>query len=320
MNMDLDIVLWLQGIRDALGNAGNVVMNSITLLASASIAIAALIYWCSDKKKGRFAFAAFCFSNIISQTVKNICCVYRPWIRDSRIHPYAAAKSKATGYSFPSGHSESAASAYGAIAYGYRKNRILKWLLIVLILLVGISRVYLGVHTPQDAIVGIMVGVLSIYLLHLFVKWYEKKERNDLLTVIGGLILVAALIVFTVLKVYPMDYVNGKLLVNPVEMQSDAIETYGLMAGYLISWFLEKKYVSFSTDSLSRKDRMMRIVIGLAVTGVMFAFAKFLLGMFLEDRIVKFMEGLLAGTAVIFAAPLLFTLYEKKHIKNSHLA
>lgn len=87
---------------------------------------------------------------------------------------------KETGFSFPSGHSMCSMGLYGFLiylAYKYIDNKALKWVIIVilsvLILSVGASRVYLGVHYTSDVLGGFM---LSMMHLLLFTKFTTKNK------------------------------------------------------------------------------------------------------------------------------------------------
>lgn len=110
---------------------------------------------------------ACCYSvvQIFNQFLKNTFCVYRPWIRDSRIEPVSGAKSGATGYSFPSGHTASSTGVYGSLGIFCRKNyKLISIFSFILIFLIMFSRNWLGVHTPQDVIVAFLCGFVLIVL------------------------------------------------------------------------------------------------------------------------------------------------------------
>ena len=105
---------------------------------------AAVVYWSINKKEGALMLIGYSGARYVNQTVKNIACVYRPWILDSRLHVERHAAKTATGYSFPSGHTTTATAVFGQTAI-YQKSR--KWLVAccaVFILLVAFSRNFLG--------------------------------------------------------------------------------------------------------------------------------------------------------------------------------
>ena len=110
--MDIEYLLWLQGIREAAGPAIEMIMNVITFLgSSATLAVVpCILYWIVDKELGLFILTNIGIGNNINQLVKDTACVYRPWIRDTRIAPSQMALEHATGYSFPSGHTQGSAS------------------------------------------------------------------------------------------------------------------------------------------------------------------------------------------------------------------
>ena len=93
-----------------------------------------------------------------------------------------------TGYSFPSGHSMISMAFYGFLIYliyKYFKNRKLKIILItflsILIIAIGISRIYLGVHYTSDVIAGFMISVCYLIIYTSLVKKYiiEREEKNE---------------------------------------------------------------------------------------------------------------------------------------------
>lgn len=310
--MDITYLLWLQNLREHAGPIWEYIFYGITMLGAAGIALALVIYLCKDKKKGFFITACFCLGTVMNGTIKNICCVYRPWIRDKRIIPSALAKPGATGYSFPSGHTQTAATTYGAAAWVYRSHKKTAVLLILLVLLTGFSRNYLGVHTPQDVLVGLLEGCICIFLVQKFFKWYRKKERNDFLIVMIGLGITVILILFTMLKPYPMTYEDGKLLVDPISMQADSMKSYGFFSGLLCAWTLERKYINFSTDHMTKKKAAGRIVICglLALVGYML-FGHFAKALF-DERLTSFTGAFMALFLSLFIGPVIFTKTEKR--------
>ena len=90
---------------------------------------------------------------------------------------------KQGGYSFPSGHSMIAICVYGTLIYLVHrkvKNRKIKValeiLLTIIILLIGISRIYVGVHYPSDVITGYLI---SIIILIINISILEKQFRGN---------------------------------------------------------------------------------------------------------------------------------------------
>ena len=77
-----------------------------------------------------------------------------------------------------------------------------------------------------------------------------------------GIVLAVALAVYAAVKTYPVDYdANGKLLVDGAKMANDTFKGVGWCAAFLVGWFLERRYVGFSTE-VSIPEKLTRIAIG----------------------------------------------------------
>jgi membrane-associated phospholipid phosphatase len=311
--MDIDYLLWLQAIRQALGTYADLFFNVISFIGIAAVGVIAYIYWCRDKQKGKFLLASFMIGDSLNSTLKDTICAYRPWKRDARVIPSSMAISTAGGYSCPSGHTITATTVFGGIALQEKKNKKLMWGMIILILLIGFSRNYLGVHTPQDVLIALAEGILVLWMVQKLFVWYPKKQRNDKAILFIGLGVVAALIAYTLLKSYPMTYDStGALLVDPVAMQADAMKSYGMFAGALTGWYFEKKYVNFTTDDLDPKKRILRLLAGLIITGALYFVIGFAAKKFMDIRIAKFLETIFAAYGAVYVAPLVFQKMERR--------
>lgn len=134
-----------------------------------SIATIALLLLIKNKKIGLSIFSNIVIITILNQLLKRI--LRRPRPTEFRIV-------EETGYSFPSGHSMVSMAFYGYLIYliyRYIKNKYIKWSLIVLlsilICLIGISRIYLGVHYTSDVLGGFL---LSISYLVVYISLIKK--------------------------------------------------------------------------------------------------------------------------------------------------
>ena len=123
--MDIEYLLLLQNFRQATGDVLTPLMEAVTELAASPllIGLVAFVYWAVNKPLGSFLMLNYTGSTLLNQTVKLGVCAYRPWVRDARVIPVASAIGDATGYSFPSGHSQSATAYYGSIALWFGKKR-----------------------------------------------------------------------------------------------------------------------------------------------------------------------------------------------------
>ena len=242
--MDIQYLLFLQDVRESLDGVFNGFFLQISDWSSGIFVwlLACVMFWSVDKKVGSFLFLNVGFSRFLMQALKLTFCVYRPWIRSAQIMPIE----KATGYSFPSGHTITATANYGTLIERYRRHRPLCIFLILMIALTMFSRNYIGVHTPQDVVVGLLLGIVVVVCGARVWEWLEKHPDKDyLLPCVGGL-LVALFLFYISLKSYPMDYVNGKLIVAPQKMMIDGYKDAGRLLGVTLGWFLERRLVNFT--------------------------------------------------------------------------
>lgn len=246
--MDIQYLLFLQNLREATGGVFDEFFNALSKFAVELLPfLPFVVFWCVNKKWGYRFITTACLGDLVNGVIKLTACAYRPWIRSSEIVPAGDSKTAATGYSFPSGHTNTATIQYGTTAvWQWSKRKWLSVTCIILILLTGFSRNFLGVHTPQDVLVGMTEGAVLIALVGLAQKALENKEKaKDILTFVGVAVMIVALIYIT-FKPYPMDYdAEGKLLVDPQKMMNDCYKACGSFLGFLIGSFVERHFIHF---------------------------------------------------------------------------
>ena len=265
--MDIDYLLFLQDFRNGIDDALTPFMEMISLFCITYLMIVpAFIYWCIDKRSGLFTFASYSGNIAVNAVVKLSVCAYRPWIRDSRVLPAGDAITTATGYSFPSGHTMSAAPLYGGLAIStWKKMRWISVLCIICIALTAFSRNYLGVHTPQDVLVGLAISGLFLFGMSVLFKYLGEHPEKENYFLIGGVIFGIAAIISITIKPYPMDYVDGKLLVDPEKMLRDGYGDIGLLIAFCVSRFIEKTWVKF-------EPKMTKASLAMGLTGAVLTF------------------------------------------------
>ena len=263
--MDIDILLALQDFRNGPGAFLASFLSKMTWLGelNTALVIMALIYWCVSKEFGSYLLMGWSGNRLVNGMLKVTVCAYRPWIRDARVVPYGDSIKTATGYSFPSGHTMNAASVYGGGAVRKDIPGAMRVVLVFLVLLVAFSRNYLGVHTPQDVLVGIIAGTLVMFLTMKMMQWINNHSEKDLLVVCIGVGLAILVAIYAAVKPYPVDTdAAGKVLVDGAKMANDTFKGVGWCAAFLTGWILERRFVQFSTD-ISMMKRMSRLTIGL---------------------------------------------------------
>ena len=271
---DIGYLLALQGVRESAGGWLTAVMQFFTALGEAAppMLVASALFWAVDERAGVRVLLFNAVGHVVNQFLKITCCVYRPWIRDARITPVPAAMTTATGYSFPSGHTvnagawtmglggclkEKCAKKGGRIAVMAASTAV--WLL------VGFSRNFLGVHTPQDVGVMILLMLPLMYLCEKALAWAEKGGRRELIFSGACALLAVALAVYASCKSYPVDYdASGALLVDPALMIRDTFTTAGLMLGFAAGWLCSRRWIRFDRKG-ALGLRILRALIGCAV-------------------------------------------------------
>lgn len=262
--MDINYLLFLQNFRNGAGGflAPYMLWVSDFALSFWPIAAMCILYWAADRNGGKRILSGYGFGLLINGFLKLTFCIYRPWIRDSRVLPYGDSKTTATGYSFPSGHSTKATGTLGAIGMWMKQHRyrVIMCICWFLVLSVLFSRNYLGVHTPQDVIVGFASSALMVYMAGRIEDWTDKDTSRDMLVMVGIILLCVLFMLYYELKPYPLTYLeDGSLLVDPKKMRVDSYQGIGFAGAYAVSRYFERRGFAFD----EKMDWKSRLVIGL---------------------------------------------------------
>ena len=299
--MDIEYLLWLQNFRASIDDALTPFMEWISLFSVRwLILIPAFVYWVIDKRKGLYSLCSYYVCCAVNQIIKLTACIYRPWIRDARVLPAGDAITTATGYSFPSGHTTTAAPLAGGLAVGaWKKYKWISVLCVLLILLVGFSRNYLGVHTPQDVFVGICLSALTLVLVARLFQYIEDHPQKEdvflLIAFIAGWVGIA----YVTFKPYPLDYKEGSLgglLVDPQKMMNDGYGDIALLVAFPVARYIERRFIRFRAPGLT--------VAGV-ITGLVGLVPLYIMSMYMKEPLVR----LLGDHWGYFARKALMVLY-----------
>lgn len=314
----IDFLLFLQNIRVENFEFLNKFFLSVTILGELWLPtiICAVIYWCIDFGAGFRLFSLFGLEMFFTQFFKMIACVYRPWILSDKIKPVDLAITAAKGYSFPSGHSATSSSVLGGVAYLYRKNKILCTFLILTVLLVGFSRMWLGVHTPQDVIVGLTIGFSLVFLISFIFNKLDKTKNGYLyFLVLADILAIAALIYVCYFNQYRIDYIEGQLLVNPAKSIYNFIVCYGYALGLFNGAVICKRFFEFDAKVGSNKSKILRGVIGSVIILLLLKFGMtYIFHNALNYKTAMFISFLI-GIFITLFYPLIFIYIEKQRLK-----
>lgn len=235
----------------------NECMLTITRLGeeTAFLVMALIFFWCVDKKRGYLLMSVGFIGTMANQFMKLWFRIPRPWVLDPDFSILEQAREAAAGYSFPSGHTTSAVGTFGSIA-ATAKHKWTVWLCVILAVLVGLSRMYVGVHTPQDVLVGALTSIVLIVALR---KVVPSEKGMDVLTVVM-MAMSLGLMAFMMLYPFPAD-------TDPHNLESGMKNAYtmvGCMAGVGFVYKIEKKYIHFSTEAVWWAQ-ILKAVLGLGV-------------------------------------------------------
>ena len=240
----MDFLKWLQSIRNPILDW---IMATITHFGEETlfIVVALTVFWCLDKKRGYYLLFTG-FTGIVGiQILKMAFRIPRPWVLDPNFSIVESAREAATGYSFPSGHTQCAVTLYGAISRSSKK-RAVQIGGIVLCLLVAFSRMYLGVHTPLDVGVSIVIGAILVLLFYPIVQKATSDPRFMYGLIGATLLLALGNLLFVELYHFPADVDT----VNLQDAKEVAWKMLFMMVGMLAIYPLDRHLIKFETKAV----------------------------------------------------------------------
>lgn len=223
----------------------------------AFLVMALILFWCVDKRQGYYVLAVGFFGTLANQFLKITCRVPRPWVRDPNFTILEQAREAATGYSFPSGHSQSGVGTFGAIAYT-TKNQVVKWLCIAVAVLVPLSRMYIGVHYPSDVLVAAGMALGLIVLIHPLV--YQNDGKYIPVIFAAGAVLSLAFLAYVEFWPFPED-IDAHNLESAVK---NAYTLLGALLGLLIAYYFDEKKLHFPVKAVWWAQ-VLKVLLGLVL-------------------------------------------------------
>jgi membrane-associated phospholipid phosphatase len=239
LDWGVDVVLWFQQASPQLDNFFAV----FTFLGDEECFLIALplIYWSINRAVGVRLMVVFLLSGLVNQVAKHAAAQPRPFEYDSRVAEIVGAE----GFGLPSGHTQSSVVVWGFLGSVVRKTWF--WVLAVaMMVLIPLSRVYLGVHFPTDLLGGYVLGALVLWLWLRYgtrlERWFFERETIHQLIVI---IAVPALL----MAVWPTE---------------DMVTGGGTMVGIGAGLVLERRLVGFEVTG-TLLQRALRFLLGIVV-------------------------------------------------------
>lgn len=277
------------------------VFQCITYLGQELIPVIVIcaLYWCYNKKLATTIGFTYITSGLMVQGLKITFRIPRPWVLDPDFEPVESAVAAATGYSFPSGHTQSATSLFAPLAL-FLKKWWQKVLCVAVFLLVGLSRMYLGVHTPADVCTAILLTSSVSLILWKCQKWLERPESTKRITCI----LLAVTVLFCIYA--SILYYQGLIEQHYV---ADCYKMAGAAIGFAIGWYLERTTLQFTNEGCSKKELLIRLIAGLLLTVIFYVIPKLLPFEFLLWKMIRYAFIIFW---ILYGYPYLFTRYRKQ--------
>lgn len=244
----MSFLYWLEDLRNPIFDF---IFSVITLFGEETIfmAVGMIIFWCLNKYDGYYLLCVGFFGTLINQFLKITCRIPRPWVKDPNFTIVESAREAAGGYSFPSGHTQVSVGLFGGIARR-SKQKILRGVMIALCVLVPFSRMYLGVHTPWDVAVSVCIALILIFVLHPLFQRAEKDARvmYGILGVLSA--IVVAYLLYVSLFPFPESVYLEENIHNLDSARENAYTLLGCMAGLLVLYPVERKWIRFETKAV----------------------------------------------------------------------
>lgn len=254
----MELLYTLENIRTPLLDT---VMGLVTNLGGEAVFIAAaiIVFWCLSKSCGYYMMTVGFAGTIINQFLKLWFHIPRPWVKDPGFTIVESARAEATGYSFPSGHTQNAFAVFGAPAR-YFKSTALRIVLVLLIALTAFSRMYVGVHTPLDVGVSLIVGTVLVFVIYPFFRDMDRSPKKVYIIFGIFIVMAAAFVVFVKLYDFPADIDTD----NYASGLKNAYMILFCAVGLLLTFYVDTKYVRFPTQAVWWAQ-IIKVVAGLGI-------------------------------------------------------
>lgn len=240
----------------------------------------AIIYWCIDKVKALKIAYLVLFNGVMNSFIKSVIRMPRPF-EMGIVSPQRV--STATGYSFPSNHTQTAVSFWMGMMLTI-KTKATVIVGTVFIILTAVSRLYLGVHWPMDVAGGILFGIIFTYFAN---EMLDEESRIKDILVIGVSIVMLVVLLFN--------------------MNTTICKAVAGLWGLCLGAYLEQKYVRFKTKG-SLNNQVTKIGIGILGVAILFIGGNQWLP---SIKVVTTVQYALISLWIVAGAPWVFTRIKK---------
>ncbi len=237
------------------------VMSFITLFGGEIVfmIIAMTVVWCFDKHEGLFLLCTGLIGTVINQFLKITFRISRPWVKDPSFTIVESAREAATGYSFPSGHTQNSVGTFGGMTY-WTSRKWVRGICIALVVLVPFSRMYLGVHTPLDVGVSFVIATALVLVLGPIFKKHANNPKFMWATIAIMSAIALANLLYVELYTFPADVEAA----NYASALKNAYSMMGALIGFAVGYFIESRYINFETTA-HPVAQIVKVALGLGL-------------------------------------------------------
>lgn len=288
MEFEIEIIRFIQQFRTPFLDK---LFEFITVVGEDSFItlFLALLFWCINKKFAYKLGIAYMSNGIINVSLKETFKIPRP-IGQPGVQSFRT--ETAGGYSFPSGHSQSTSSAVTSIMTELKK----KWCYVVgfiIIFLVALSRLYLGVHTLKDVIVGALIGVSWVLVSNKIFDYIDYSKKNYLMLI------------------YLIPTALGMIFFRT----STFYKAAGVLTSLIIGYIIDSKYINYVTKAPLWKQ-IIKYAIGISVLLFLQKYIKILLPPVLFSGFIRYF---IMGMWVFVLSPLLFAILKLEESQSEDI-
>ncbi len=252
----MELLYLLESIRNPILDALNLVLTEFGN-EMLFIVFGMCMFWCINKKQGYFILLTGFFGVYINQFLKISCRIPRPWVLDPDFTIVEGAREAATGYSFPSGHTQTAVGCYLGLA-ACRPEKWVRIAGIAMAAIVPLTRMYLGVHTPADVLVSVVIGLCLVAVLWALFDRFGSAP--GLMYTLMGILSVMAVgfLLFLKLVKFPADLD----MANYDSALENAFKLLGCTVGMWLVYELDRRFIRFETKTAVWWAQIIKLVVG----------------------------------------------------------
>ena len=244
----MPFLYFLQNLRNPVFDA---IFSVITLCGEETVfmAVGMIVFWCIGKYQGYYLLCTGFIGTLVNQFLKMLFRIPRPWVRDPNFTIVEEAREAASGYSFPSGHTQSSVGLFGGLAR-WNKQLWLRIAMIALCVLVPLSRMYLGVHTPADVLVSIGIALVLIFVGAPLFRKAEHSPKLMYGIILTLIVLMSAYLCFICLYRFPESVYLPENIHNLQSAQKNGFTLMGCALGLFFVYTVDHKWTHFDTRAV----------------------------------------------------------------------